>query len=87
MNCPHCGKTINVGALIGSISTPAKARAARDNGKLGGRPRKRKRVARRPNTFNEQPLAVKYTLTNVFQSLLKFRIAAKVKRPMFAEAA
>ena len=38
-------------------------------------------------TFNGQSLAVKYTLTNVFQSLLKLRIASKVKRPMFAEAA
>jgi len=49
MNCPHCGKTINVGALIGSVSTPAKARSSRENGKLGGRPKKKKRVARRPN--------------------------------------
>jgi hypothetical protein len=39
------------------------------------------------DTFNGQSLAVKYTLTNVFQSLLKHRIANKVKRPMFAEAA
>lgn len=49
MNCPHCGKEINVGALIGSVSTAAKAAAARENGKLGGRPRKPKRVARRAN--------------------------------------
>ena len=49
MNCPHCGKEINVGALIGSVSTPAKARSSRANGKLGGRPKKPKRVARRHN--------------------------------------
>lgn len=41
MNCPHCGKPINVGKLIGSKSTPAKAAAARANGKKGGRPRKK----------------------------------------------
>jgi len=43
MNCPHCGKQINIGALIGSVSTPAKARAARENAKLGGWPKGRKR--------------------------------------------
>lgn len=49
MNCPHCGKEINVGALIGSVSTAAKARSSRANGKLGGRPKKPKRIARRRN--------------------------------------
>ncbi len=49
MNCPHCGKAINVGALIGSVSTVAKANAARANGKLGGRPKQPKRIARLPN--------------------------------------
>jgi hypothetical protein len=55
MNCPHCGKPINAAAMLGSISTPAKAKAARANAKLGGWPKgkkrgKRKRVARRPNS-------------------------------------
>ena len=54
MNCPHCGKPINAAAMLGSISTPAKAQAARENAKLGGWPKgkkrgKRKRVARRRN--------------------------------------
>ena len=48
MKCPHCGQDINIGALIGSVSTPAKTRAARENAKLGGwpkgKPRKPKRV-------------------------------------------
>ena len=40
--------------MLGSISTPAKAEAARENAKLGGWPKgkkrgKRKRVARRRN--------------------------------------
>jgi hypothetical protein len=30
-------------AMAGSVSSPAKARAARANGKLGGRPRKKNR--------------------------------------------
>jgi hypothetical protein len=40
MNCPHCGQEINVGALMGSVKTKAKARSSRENGKKGGRPRK-----------------------------------------------
>ena len=43
MKCPHCGNEINVGALLGSVSTPAKARAARENAKLGGWPKGKKR--------------------------------------------
>jgi hypothetical protein len=43
MKCPHCGKTINIGALLGSISTPRKTAAARRNAKLGGWPKGRKR--------------------------------------------
>jgi hypothetical protein len=55
MNCPHCGKPINPAAMLGSISTPAKAEAARENAKLGGWPKgkkrgKRKRIARRRNS-------------------------------------
>ena len=54
MKCPHCGKEINPAAMLGSISTPAKAEAARENAKLGGWPKgkkrgKQKRVARRRN--------------------------------------
>lgn len=54
MKCPHCGKEINPAAMLGSISTPAKAEAARENAKLGGWPKgkkrgKRKRMARRRN--------------------------------------
>lgn len=54
MKCPHCGKEINPAAMLGSISTPAKARAARENAKRGGWPKgrkrgKAKRAALRPN--------------------------------------
>lgn len=54
VKCPHCGKPINAAAMLGSISTPAKAQAARENAKLGGWPKgkkrgKRKRIARRRN--------------------------------------
>lgn len=59
MNCPHCKHELTaqeVAAMLGSISTPAKAKAARENAKLGGWPKgkkrgKRKRVARRPSAF------------------------------------
>jgi hypothetical protein len=43
MKCPHCNLEINVGALIGSVSTPKKAKAARENAKLGGWPKGKKR--------------------------------------------
>lgn len=53
MKCPHCQREINIGVLIGSVSTPAKARAARENAKLGGWPkgkkRKNSRKRRMPN--------------------------------------
>lgn len=39
MTCPHCGKEINAGRLLGSMKSEAKAFAARTNGKLGGRPK------------------------------------------------
>lgn len=62
MNCPHCGKPINAAAMLGSISTPAKAQAARENAKLGGWPKgkkrgKRKRIARRRNVEASEPPA------------------------------
>lgn len=47
MNCPHCGKPINAAAMLGSISTPAKAKAARENANLGGWPKGKKRGKRK----------------------------------------
>lgn len=46
MECPHCGKEINIGSLLGSVTSRVKAEAARENGKLGGRPRTKKRKKR-----------------------------------------
>lgn len=46
MNCPHCGKEINVGSLLGSVKSPAKAKAAKANAKLGGWPKGKKRGPR-----------------------------------------
>ena len=43
MKCPHCKREINVGALLGGVSTPRKAAAARRNAKLGGWPKGKKR--------------------------------------------
>jgi len=48
MNCPHCGKRINVGKLLRSKRpTAAQKEAARLNGSKGGRPKLQK--AERPN--------------------------------------
>jgi hypothetical protein len=38
--CPHCGKEINAGVLLGSIKTEKKAISSRENGRKGGRPKK-----------------------------------------------
>ena len=49
MQCPHCGGEIplnmmagQMGQVGGSKTSPAKKRSSRENGKLGGRPPKRK---------------------------------------------
>ncbi len=45
MRCPHCNKPLTrkqIGALMGSIRSKAKAKSSRKNGKLGGRPKKAK---------------------------------------------
>lgn len=48
MNCPHCGKRINVGKLLRSKRpTAAQKEAARLNGAKGGRPKTPK--AKSPN--------------------------------------
>ena len=49
MNCPHCGKRINVGKLLRSKRpTAAQKEAARLNGAKGGRPKAPK--AKSPNS-------------------------------------
>jgi len=55
MNCPHCGKAINPAAMLGSISSAAKTTAARENAKLGGWPKGRKRKkARKARKQNDK---------------------------------
>lgn len=48
--CPHCGKPINIGSILGATTSSAKAKAARKNGKLGGWPKGR---PRKPVKTNE----------------------------------
>lgn len=52
MKCPHCGNEINIGSLLGSATSKAKARAARRNAKLGGWPKGKKRGKRKPSDPN-----------------------------------
>lgn len=54
MNCPHCGKRINVGKLLRSKRpTAAQKEAARLNGAKGGRPKTPK--AKSPNDGTHAP--------------------------------
>jgi hypothetical protein len=48
--CPHCGQSseINPAALLGSVTSKAKARASKRNAKLGGWPKGKKRGPRKP---------------------------------------
>lgn len=48
MKCPHCHREINIGKLLGSRTSEAKAKAARKNAKLGGWPKGKKRGPRKP---------------------------------------
>lgn len=57
MKCPHCGKDINIGALMGSQTSKAKARAARRNAKLGGWPKGKKRGKRKKRPADPNALA------------------------------
>lgn len=41
MKCPNCNCDLSPGVMMGSIITKKKSAAARRNGKLGGRPRKK----------------------------------------------
>lgn len=59
MKCPHCGKKINVGSLMGSQRTKAKSNAARENGKKGGRPKKAKQAAAPSEPANDQTVPTK----------------------------
>ena len=42
---------------LGKIKSHARAKASRENGKLGGRPKKPKRAARLPNAPAQRPPA------------------------------
>jgi len=46
-NCPHCKKELTpkqVASLLGSMTSKAKKISSAENGKLGGRPKKSKKI-------------------------------------------
>jgi hypothetical protein len=56
MNCPHCGKPISpelAAKALGSIKSEAKTASSRENAKLGGWPKGRKRRPSAPEPCNK----------------------------------
>ena len=52
MICPHCKKELTpeqVASLLGSITSKAKKISSANNGKLGGRPKKSKKLSAKKN--------------------------------------
>ncbi len=54
MKCPKCGYKLNPAEALGKMKSEAKANAARENGKLGGRPAKRNIEKRWSKTRKEK---------------------------------
>lgn len=85
MKCPHCGKEINVGSLIGSVKSKAKAEAARENAKLGGWPKGKKRGPRKPpedsNALAHSIVAKAEKLTQQGKPPRKLKVLPSPKSP------
>jgi hypothetical protein len=59
VTCPNCKHEheVNVGALMGSVKSKAKAKASRENAKLGGWPKGKKRGKRKKRPQDSNALA------------------------------
>ena len=54
-NCPHCKKELTpeqVASLLGSMTSKAKKISSAENGKLGGRPKKSKKIPTKKKGWN-----------------------------------
>lgn len=78
MKCPHCGKKINVGSLMGSVKSKAKTAAARANGAKGGRPRKEPQDA---NALAHSIVAKAEKLTQQGKPPLALKVLPSPKSP------
>ena len=82
IECPHCGKKINIGAAPAAVKTVKKAVGSTGNGKSGGKPARAKEKLKpklKPASGNKQILdqGVNHCIAAIDTAVIKSRKAGK----------